>query len=138
MIDWSQFSLNQQRYIVYMLQNPDAKPEDAARTLKVSLSTIRQWPDTVKDAIAVSLGDVLQSTKSLMETKAHEAVMVLSKQMTSKDERVAQAAAKALLEWAVGKPSQGIEHTGKNGGPVKHSVEFIWTDGDDNSGHGDN
>ncbi len=108
MIDWKEFSLPQQRYIVYMLSNPDALQKDAAKALGITTRAIELWPPKVKEAIAQSFQEVVENTKTLMESKMYQAVMVLSKQMDSSDERVAQAAAVKLLEWSMGKPSQVV------------------------------
>lgn len=134
MFELAAFNLNQQRYIAFMLQNPNATQRAAAKHLGITDRAISAWPSSVDAAITSALEESLQSSKDLIERHALEAVMVLVSQLKSADERIAHAAAVKLLEWSIGKPKQALEHTGKDNTPL--TVRIIWTDADDNNGHG--
>jgi len=92
----------QQAAVNYKLAHPAASYKKIAEHIGVSAGTISNWKinDLVADALAADSEVVLGMVKDSLP----DAVRVLIEQLKSDDERVAQAAAKLLLEHGLGKP----------------------------------
>lgn len=108
-MDLSQFTDRQRRYIIYRIQHPQAAKTEAAAHVGVSISAVNKWRDAVEDAIANVSQSIYEMVTEQIEAASLEAVSVLTKQLTSDDEKIAQNAAKLILEWHVGRPKQSVD-----------------------------
>ena len=92
----------QQAALKYKIRHPAASNRVVAEFVGVSAGTISNWniPELAAAAMADDTEVILESIQEGMP----RAVAVLVGQLESDDDRVAQAAAKLLLEWGLGKP----------------------------------
>lgn len=76
---------------------------------------------------------VLKATlEELARGHTETALAVLVQVAQSSESDAARvAAANALLDRGYGKPRQGVEHSGLDGGPISHSVEITFVSGED-------
>lgn len=104
-----QLSYTQQRFVIARLEcDTDI---EAAEKIGISRETVSRWPEReiIRKVITLSAVDALAGARAIIQRNAIKAAMVKVKGMDSKDERIAQQAAKEVLEWSIDMPVQPVE-----------------------------
>jgi len=97
-----QLTAAQQSAVNFKLANPAATRKAIAEHVGVSPATITNWK--INNLVQEALADATAAVRTQIEDSLPEAVGVLIAQLDNEDARVAQAAAKLLIEHGLGKP----------------------------------
>jgi hypothetical protein len=106
----------------YQLENPHATYEDIAVYLtktykkKYTANTIAPWG--IKGLASRVIANPIKAGMQNLNSNVLQASNILIEQMQSTDPRIAQNAARLILEYAIGKPVQKQEISGVGGGPI--------------------
>ena len=124
---WDNMSERQIQAVSYKLANPEARYSDIEEELSIPTGTLNRWG--LNSLVAEVRKDMAQSIVDYAKRASLRAIRLLENQMDSEDQRIAQNAAKELLDRFMGKATQRNEHTGKDGNAI--SIEFTYPDDDE-------
>jgi len=114
---WQALNHNQRRFAVAMLEcNTKAEGADA---IGLKPDTVYRWGKAVDVVIDLLIRDATTSAVGILTSALHKAVMVKIAGMDDDDTRVRQDAASEIIDRVLGRASQPLEHTGKDGGPIE-------------------
>lgn len=104
-----QLTYTQQRFVVARLES-DTDVE-AARKIGISRETASRWPERelIKRAITLASLEAYEGARAILRRNAIKAAMVKVRGLDSADDRIAQQAAKEILEWTIDLPTQPLE-----------------------------
>ena len=114
---WEQLSLTQRRYAVARLSC--GTKAEAAKSVGIEPGTAYGWPCEVERVVELLADDIVASTVEMLTQTLAKAAIVKIDGLSSSDERVKQAAATEIMDRVIGKATQKLEHTGKDGGPME-------------------
>ena len=113
---WDELNDRQIQAVNYKLLNPGATYADVGEALGIPKKTIDKW--RLNQIIAEIRKDTGKAITDYADRLALKAMRVLEAHMDSEDERVAQSAAKEVIDRSIGKATQRQEVTGKDGGEL--------------------
>lgn len=116
-----QLTIDQIRFVVARQEYPTDR--EAAQAIALSVRTVYNWPDTVKEAARLMAQDGLIVAQYLRRRTLAKAMLVKVGGLDAEDERMRQNVATEIIEWEMGKATQKQEITGAEGGAVV--VKFI-------------
>lgn len=119
---WDGLSDRQIEAANYKLLNPNATYAEIEAELEIPENTIKRWG--LNAIVADIRKDTGRSVQDYAERAAIDAIRLLHRQTDSKDERIAQSAAKELLDRAIGKPAQRQIVQGDVDKPVNVRVTY--------------
>ena len=112
---FSMLSDVQWRYVTARIDNPKFTKKDTAEHLKLNVQTVYRWPHFVDEALALAREDMHKAALTVRKNALLKAMQVKLKLLDHKDGRIRDKAATDILEWELGKASQPISGTGKDG-----------------------
>ena len=113
---WRQLNHNQRRFVVASLEFPTKK--EAAQSIDIEPDTVYRWPDIVDEAIELATDETRETAIGMLAESLTKAVMVKIAGLDSNDEKVRHAAATEIIDRLLGRATQPMEHTGKDGGKI--------------------
>jgi len=117
---WQTLNHNQRRFAVAMLEcNTKA---EGAEAIGLKPDTVYRWGKEVDEVVDLLIHDATTSAVGILTSALHKAVMVKIAGMDEGDPRVRQDAASEIIDRVLGKASQPLDHTGKDGGPIETIV----------------
>jgi hypothetical protein len=111
----------QWRYVTTMIDNPDFTKKQGAKAVGLRPATIYNWPDHVGAAIEKAREDMHSAALTVRKNALLKAMRVKLALLDNKDARIRDKAATDILEWELGKASQPLTGTGKDGA-IAHEV----------------
>ena len=109
----AQLSTDQIRFAIARNEYPTDKA--TAEAIGIKPDTVYHWPDVVRDAVRLMVGDGAVTALHLRKRNLGKAMAVKVAGLDSDDERLRQSVATEVVEWELGKATQRSEHTGKDG-----------------------
>ena len=113
----------QWRFVTAMIDNPKFNKADAARHVKLKPNTVYGWGDIVDRAVAMARKDMHSAALTVRKNALLKAMQVKLKLLDHKDGRIRDKAATDILEWELGRATQPLGGTGKDGAIP---VELTW------------
>ena len=116
----SLLSLEQIRFITSRQEYSTDK--DAAESIGIKPDIVYQWKHKgvpITEACQLLAFDGLQTALHIRKRNLVKAMLVKVKGLDSNDESLRQRVSTEIIEWETGKAVQALEHTGKDGGPIK-------------------
>jgi hypothetical protein len=113
---WRKLGYNQRRFVVASLEFPTKK--DAAQSIGIEPDTVYRWPAIVDEAVELAHEETRETAIGILAESLTKAVMVKIAGLDSDDERLRHTAATEIIDRMLGRATQAIEHTGKDGGPI--------------------
>ena len=113
---WRHLNHNQRRYVVASLEYPTKK--EAAQAIGIEADTVYRWPEIVDQAVQLASDKTRETAIGILAESLTKAVMVKIAGLDSDDEKVRHIVATEIIDRMLGKATQAIEHTGKDGGPI--------------------
>jgi hypothetical protein len=128
----AQLSKDQLRFVVAMQEH---KTKDAAaKALHLKPDTVYHWDvELIEEAINLMAMSIVDSAMEQHRLAANKAAAVRVAGLDSKNEIVRQRAAADILDRILGKVSQGVEVTGKDGGGLVVTIVKASNDTDEDN-----
>ena len=109
------------------------KDAHAYKSANINKATFYGWPRERREylnelALELKRTAALKA-KLILSEATQKAAEIKVSGLDHRDERIKQSASTEILDRMLGKPKQGIEHTGEGGRPIE-IVEVIKADGD--------
>lgn len=82
---------------------------EAAEAIGIKPDTAYHWPNEVKEAVRLMAADGLMVAQHIRGRNVAKAMQVKVTGLDSDDERVRQGVATEVIEWEMGKATQGID-----------------------------
>ena len=126
-----QLTTDQIRFII--ARQECATDKDAAEATGISVRTVYNWPDTVKDAARLMAQDALMVAGHIRKKHLSKAMLVKVAGLDSDDERTRQNVSTEIIEWEMGRAQQTtkLEGTGEDGEIVVKATIYIPDNGRD-------
>jgi len=112
-----ELSMEQIRWIIARQEH--ATDKEAAEAIGVSVRTVYNWPDTVKEAARLMAADGLIAATHIRRRHLAKAMAVKVAGLDSDDERLRQGVATEVIEWEMGRATQPQTHSGPDGKPIE-------------------
>ena len=125
----AQLTVDQLRFVTARFNCSTDK--EAAREIGVSPDTVTYWKRAgapIDDAVKLLAFDGVVLAKEILRRSIAEASAVKRAGLKSDSERIRQDAATEILDRGLGKPRQGIEHSGPDGGPIVVTAQELTDD----------
>jgi len=98
-----------------------ATDKEAAEAVGISVRTVYNWPDVVKEAVRLMAFDGLVVAAHVRRRNLAKAMQVKVAGLDDEDAGLRQRVATEIIDWEMGKPTQHQEVSGPKGGPIETS-----------------
>jgi len=101
------------------VENPSFSKKDAAEYIGIEPNTVYKWDTYVDDALEVARADIHRAALDRRKQAVLKAIAVKIALLDSEDENVRSKVASEIIEWELGKASQGVTVGNADGKPFK-------------------
>jgi len=108
----TQLSTDQVRFVI--ARQDVSTDKEAAEGIGIKPNTVYNWPAMVKEAVQLMAADGLIVAQHIRSRNVAKAMQVKVAGLDSGDERIRQGVATEVIEWEMGKATQGIDVSGKS------------------------
>jgi hypothetical protein len=119
-------TVDQKRFIVQRQEVSTDK--DAALSIGVKPNTVSQWKREgypIDEAVEMMANDGVILAINIRRSSLAKAMLTKVAGLDSSNERVRQGVATEIIEWEMGRPTQSLEHTGKDGEALLPSESIV-------------
>ena len=131
----SLLSTDQIRFVIARLETTTDK--EAAESVNLKPDTVYHWKSRdeapIEEALQLMIADGLIVAHHVRRRNLAKAMMVKVAGLDSEDERLRQNVSTEIIEWEMGRATQGVELGGKGGGALLIRVIYGDDGTDDNS-----
>jgi transposase-like protein len=120
---WDNLSERQIKAVNYKILNPNARYAEIANELDIPEPTLSRWG--LNAIVAEIRKDSGKAITAYADRLALKAMRVLEGQMDSDDERIAQSAAKEMLDRSLGKPTQNNTLSNPDGSNLLEGLTVV-------------
>jgi len=123
-----QLTTDQIRFVI--ARQNCASDKEAAEEIELKPNSVYKWDnkELVNEAVRLMALDGLVVARHIRRRNLAKAMATKVAGLDSKSEHTRQGVATEIIEWEMGKATQRLEATGKDGGPI---VVVNWEDADD-------